>query len=119
MDLDNALAAHSDWKVKLRIALTKQETLDAAQIGSDCQCDFGRWLKGEGRSAFATCPSFKLCETSHTEFHRCAGQIAGQINRRDFTGAERSLGSGTPFSQASQSVAVAIRRLKSEMMSIA
>lgn len=119
MDLDNALATHSDWKVKLRIALATRETLDAERIASDCHCDFGRWLKGEGRARFGASSSFKLCETSHTEFHRCAGQVARQINAGDLAGAERNLGSGTPFTQASQSVAVAIRRLKTEMMASA
>lgn len=116
MDLDTALAAHSDWKVNLRIAISSQKTLDASRIASDCQCDFGRWLKGDGRVAHASSPSFKLCDTSHTEFHRCAGKIAEMINRKDLAGAAEQLEAGTPFSRASQSVALAIRRLKNEIL---
>ena len=38
MDLDQAGQMHSEWKIKLRMAIAKQETLDAASISTDNQC---------------------------------------------------------------------------------
>lgn len=115
MDLDKALAAHSDWKVKLRVALAKHETLDADRLASDCHCEFGLWLKGEGRAAHGASPNFKMCAESHTEFHRCAGNVARAINAGRMDEAAQELEAGTPFSRSSQAVAVAVRRLKTEL----
>ena len=114
MDLDKALAAHADWKVKLRVALTEHQVLDAERIASDCQCDLGRWLQHEGKAAHSMNPSFRECVEAHTEFHRAAGAVARLINRKDFAGAERQLDVGSDFSGASTRVAVAVRRLKRE-----
>lgn len=116
MDLDNALVAHADWKVKLRMALTDGRALDADKIASDCQCEFGLWLKGDGRRTHGAHPSFLNCVQSHTAFHRAAGAIARSINAKDYAGAERQMGPGTPFTEASNAVAVAVRRLKREMV---
>lgn len=119
MDLDKAVAAHADWKVKLRVALTDRQKLDAEKLASDCQCELGLWLKGEGRIAYGASPSFKTCFEGHTAFHQAAGAIARSINAGDFAGAERQLGVDTPFAKASSAVAVAIRRLKNEIVSAA
>lgn len=119
MDLDAALAAHADWKVKLRIALATKAQLDAARIGSDCQCDFGRWLQADGKRAHGTSANFKACVEGHTEFHRCAGLIARKINAADYAGAEQELEAGMPFSKASGAVAVAVRRMKMELLATA
>lgn len=116
MDLDMALAAHADWKVKLRIALANKAQLDAASIASDCQCDLGRWLQNEGKRAHGSSANFKACVEGHTEFHRCAGVIARKINAADYASAERELEAGMPFSKASGAVAVAVRRMKMELM---
>lgn len=119
MNLDNALAAHADWKVKLRIALATKQSLDAASIASDCNCDLGRWLQGDGKRKHGASASFKSCVEGHTEFHRCAGLIAHKINAADYAGAELELEAGRAFSKASSLVAVAVRRLKTEMLAAA
>ena len=115
MDLDKAVAAHADWKVKLRLALVQRQKLDAEKIASDCQCELGLWLKGEGRLAHAASPNFQHCVEGHTAFHRAAGAVARAINSGDFGDAEQQLESGTELSRASSAVAVAIRRLKNEI----
>jgi hypothetical protein len=115
MDLDKALAAHADWKVKLRVALADGQKLDAEKLASDCQCEFGQWLMGEGRGAHGADPNFKTCVEAHTTFHRCAGAVARSINAGDIAGASAQLEAGTPFSQASGAVAVAVRRLKQKL----
>jgi methyl-accepting chemotaxis protein len=114
MNLDKALAAHADWKVKLRVALTDHQTLDAGGIASDCKCEFGQWLHGAGRAAHSASASFRQCVEAHADFHKAAGAVARAINAGDYAGAERQLEAGTPFSVASSAVAVAVRRLKRE-----
>lgn len=51
MDLNNAIAKHSEWKTKLRSAITRKETLDASTISKDNCCDLGKWLHGEAKSS--------------------------------------------------------------------
>ena len=112
MDLDKALAAHAGWKVKLRMAINDKGKLDAETITSDCQCDLGRWLKGDGRARHGGDPAFGACVAGHTAFHTAAGSIARAVNRGDYAGAEGLMAQGGAFAQASTAVAVAIRRLK-------
>lgn len=114
MDFDKAMAAHADWKVKLRVALDSREPLDAALICSDKNCELGRWLHGAGRTQCSHAPSFGACVTAHATFHQEAGAVASTINRRDFSRADQMLGAGSAFAEASTTVAVILRRLKRE-----
>ena len=114
MDFDKAMAAHADWKVKLRVALQNGDTLDAARICSDKTCDLGRWLHGEARTRWSGNANYLNCVETHRQFHECAGKVAETINRKDFATAEKLLGIGSPFSDASSNVAVAVRRMKRE-----
>lgn len=119
MNLDHALAAHADWKVKLRVALADHATLDAETLASDCKCQLGLWLHGEGRVAHGASANFKSCVAAHADFHRAAGAVARAINARDYASAEQQLDLGTPFAAASSAVAVAVRRLKVETQAAA
>lgn len=114
MDFDKAMAAHADWKVKLRIALDNHEMLDAERICSDKNCDLGRWLHGDGRGQCGRAPSFGACVEAHAAFHREAGAVATRINAKDYGRAEQMLGAGSTFADASTNVAVILRRLKRE-----
>ena len=49
MDLDGALAAHADWKIKLRAAIDNHENIDVAKLSKDNCCAFGMWLHGEAK----------------------------------------------------------------------
>jgi hypothetical protein len=115
MDFDKATAAHADWKVKLRVALSNHDTLDAQAICSDRNCDLGRWLHGEARLRLGTNASYLQCVEAHRDFHVCAGKVAEVINRKDDATAERMLGTEAPFGVASMKVAVALRRLRREV----
>ena len=114
MDFDKAMAAHADWKVKLRVALDNRTTLDADSICSDRNCDLGRWLHGEGRKQCDRSTSFGTCVEAHATFHREAGGVATMINRKDYGRAEQMLGAGSAFADASTAVVVILRRLKRE-----
>jgi len=114
MDFEKAIAAHANWKVKLRTALESGSQLDAGAICSDKNCDLGRWLHGDGKRAFGASPTFLKCVEAHATFHREAGAAAEAINRRDDR-AESMLGMGSRFGEASMDVAVALRRLRKEV----
>jgi len=112
MDLDSAIEKHSQWKVKLRSAIAKQESLDVDTIGRDDACGFGKWLHSQASSSMARLPSYAVCVAKHAAFHVEASKVAKAINAGNMTAAESMLGSGTPYTSASAAVGVAIVTLK-------
>ena len=114
MDLNSAISKHTEWKVKLRSAISKQEALDATSIAKDNCCELGKWLYGEAKTKFGKLPSYSECVTKHAAFHVEAGKIATTINARNFTKAETMLGSGSAYNAASSAVGAAIMHLKKE-----
>ena len=116
IDLDGALKKHADWKVKLRTAITNKETLDAATISKDNCCDFGKWLHDEkSHQKIAHLESYHECVKHHAVFHRAAGKVAETINAKKYDEADKMLGNGSDFSNASSSVGVMIMRLKKDI----
>lgn len=112
MDLDNAVAAHAQWKTKFRVAIAAKDTLDAATIGKHNCCELGKWLHGEGRGQLGAKPEFVALVEKHKSFHTEAGKVASLINSKKFVEAEAAIGSGTSFALASTETGVAIGRLK-------
>ena len=112
MDLDHAIAAHVQWKTKLRAAIASQQSLDAATIVKDNCCDLGLWLHGAGRGSYGTRPEFLSLLDKHKSFHKEAGFVATMINNKKLDEASKMIDVGTPFTAASNAVGVAINTLK-------
>lgn len=119
MDLDLAGQAHAQWKVKLRMAISKQETLDAASIGADNCCPLGKWLHGDARGLYGKLPAYRDCVDRHAAFHREAGAVATAINQKRFAQADKMLDAGTPYAAASSAVGSAILGLKKASAALA
>jgi hypothetical protein len=114
MDLDQVGQIHSDWKVKLRLAITKQEQMDAAGIANDRACEFGKWLHGEAKAKHGRLASYAQCVAKHADFHKEAAKVAQAINAKNYADAKSMLGANTPYALASMEVTVAIGLLKKE-----
>lgn len=114
MDLEKALTAHAEWKIKLRGAIQKKEHLDASSISSDRCCPLGQWLHGEAKQTYAKLPTHVACVARHAEFHRAAGAIAHSINVGKYAEAEVMLANGSAYAAASNAVAMAIMALRRE-----
>ncbi len=114
MNLDNAIGAHVEWKMKLRSAISAQSQMDAATISKDDCCPLGQWLHGEAKQKYGRFGSYKECVGAHAAFHREAGKVAGLINQKQYAAAEKALEGGTSYSAASSAAAVAITKLKRE-----
>ena len=112
MDLSEAMKVHAEWKIKFRIAISKQETMDVATISADNCCALGKWLYGDGKIQFGHLQSHADCLTQHAQFHQEAGKVAQAINARQFNEAQAMIGPDTPFFVASGSVIMAIGTLK-------
>jgi methyl-accepting chemotaxis protein len=114
MNLDEAMTAHAEWKMKFRSAIQDNGQLDAASISADNTCALGQWLHGEAKERYAGLTSYGICVAKHAEFHRCAGKVAAKINAGHYTEAEAMLGSNTPFGAATTAVGVAIVIMRRE-----
>ncbi len=114
IDLNSAIKAHADWKLKLRHAITAHETLDAETVSRDDCCMLGKWVHGPDGKKFGHFPVFSDLVRRHADFHREAGQVAQTINRQEYAQASQMLEANAPFSKASQVVIHAIRQLKME-----
>jgi methyl-accepting chemotaxis protein len=120
MDLDKALAKHSEWKNKFRAAIKTHETMDANTISKDNCCDFGKWLYGDAKSQLGHLTSYSDCVSKHADFHVEAGKIATMINAKKFNEArEMLIDSESAFVSASTAVGVAIMHLKKDAKSSA
>ncbi len=111
-EIDRAVEAHRAWKVKLRTAIANRERLDAATICRDDCCPLGQWLHGPGGARWGSRPAFVRLVQEHAEFHRAAGEVAETINRGAYAEAERLLGAGTRFADASNRTVTAIVQAK-------
>jgi methyl-accepting chemotaxis protein len=112
MDLDSAIQKHAEWKYKFRTALHSGEPLDAAAISKDNNCEFGKWLHGEAHSLYGNNSHYAECLTDHAAFHVEAGKVAAAINAKKAEEAEKMMAPGTPYSEASKKVGIAIIELK-------
>lgn len=112
VDLNEAIKAHSEWKMKLRGAISTQTSLDVQAIAKDDCCALGKWLHGESKARFGALPAHTDCMRLHANFHKEAAKIAKAINDKHYAEAEAMLGTGTPYATASQSVVIGIGTLK-------
>lgn len=114
MDLNNAIGKHAEWKIKLRSAISRQETMDVDTISKDNCCELGKWLYGDAKANFSQLKSYTECVSRHADFHVEAGKVAAIINAGNYTEAEAMLGADSKYTEASNAVASAIMHLKKE-----
>ena len=115
MDMNSALAAHQEWKIKLRGAISAKSQLDAMTIRRDDCCALGKWLYGEAKAQYAAVPAYRECVAAHTAFHQEAGKVAALINAQNYAQAEKALGAGSTYAAASDTVGGAIMRMRRQM----
>ncbi|HRY29772.1 MAG TPA: CZB domain-containing protein [Elusimicrobiota bacterium] len=82
MNLDEAMQAHVNWKMRLReyCRPNRREELDPAAVGKDNRCALGLWIHGEGEGKYGNSSEFKNLVTAHAEFHRAASQVVELVN---------------------------------------
>jgi hypothetical protein len=112
LDFDRVINAHGQWKTKFRAAITRQESVEAANISRDDRCELGRWIYGSGRSVFGHRPVFDQLIQEHKQFHLCAGEVAHAIDQRRFEAAMQMIDSKSRFSEASKQVMNTLSRMK-------
>ncbi len=112
MNFDEAIKAHSAWKMKLSSYLNNPDgSLKAAEICLDNKCALGQWIYGEG-AKFASHPEFTTLKSEHTRFHKAASEVVKKADSGQNVSEEIAIGGKSEFASASSSVVAAIMAIK-------
>jgi hypothetical protein len=112
LDVDSAIAAHENWKLRLANHLngSSSEQFDPAVVCLDDRCDLGKWLHGPGMQRLGHYPAFSVLIARHKYFHIQASTVLAQAQGGDAPGAEKTLNSS--FRYASNQVVLLLKELK-------
>jgi hypothetical protein len=111
---EEAVSVHLQWKQRLRAIVDgREEPFDAASAASDCACELGRWIYGEG-AMHQNKPAYQELLQAHAGFHQAAADLMVKVQAGDHAGALKSLNGGD-FQSASSRTVVAIGNLRHEL----
>jgi hypothetical protein len=111
--VDAALAAHSQWKARLRSAITSGSSeFQVSVVSQDNQCAFGKWLYGEGKSSFPSPAEHEEVRALHAEFHREASRVLGLAVSGKAKEASLAMEPGSPFSKISGGLVNKLTRVR-------
>lgn len=112
MDFDEAIKAHSAWKMKLSTYLKKPDgSLKASDIQADNKCSLGQWIHGEGEK-WSFLPEYSKLKTEHAKFHKAAAQVINKADSGQDTTEETALGAKSEFALASTAIVTAIMAIR-------
>jgi Chemoreceptor zinc-binding domain len=115
MNFDEAIKAHSSWKMKLSAYLRKPDgSLKAADVEVDNKCDLGKWIHGEG-AKHSTLAEFGALKTEHAKFHKAAADVVKKADSGQSVSEDIAIGGSSPFAQASSAVVTAIMTMKKKI----
>ncbi|WP_238944575.1 CZB domain-containing protein [Allofranklinella schreckenbergeri] len=112
IDIDTAIAAHENWKLRLQNYLDgkSSEDLRPEVICQDDRCDLGKWLHGPGRERLGRYPSFSVLVAKHKYFHVQASTVVAQAQGGNEEEARRILNGS--YRLASGQVVLMLKELK-------
>ena len=114
MNFDDAVSAHSQWKMKLSAYLLHPDgSMDAATASLDNKCSLGQWIVGEG-AKYSTLPEYAKLKSEHTRFHKAVGNVIRKAATGQKVTDEIALGSHSEFGVASNAVVLAIMAMKAK-----
>ena len=113
MEFKDAIDAHVNWKVRLRLLMAGQEKIDANVASKDNECALGKWIYGEGSRALAKDPEvLDGLRKAHAAFHQIAGTAIRAIQSGDLARAEAMLEADGEISERSFDVVSRIRKIQ-------
>ena len=112
IDIDTAIAAHENWKLRLQNYLDgkSSETLQPEVVCLDDRCDLGKWLHGPGGQRLGKYPAFSMLVARHKYFHLQASTVVALAQGGDKDKATQTLDSS--YRHASSQVVLLLKELK-------
>lgn len=115
MNLQEAIAAHVNWLVRLGDLLADpSHRVDVGLIRRTDRCCVGLWLT-ENEAAFRHIPEFRDVWTIHAQFHECAAVAAEKYNAGDDGAALEILDGATTCGGLSDALIQAFADLDREL----
>lgn len=112
MNFDDAIRAHSEWKMKLSAYVKKPDkSVNAAVLAQDNACALGKWIHGEG-AKYASLPEFQELKKGHAQFHQAAAAIVKRADAGEKVSEEVSLGNQSEYNKFSTQVVQLIMKMK-------
>ena len=114
MNFDEAVLAHSKWKMRLlEVAMgLSKESLDPEIVGADNKCALGQWIHGEAKQKYSQLSEYLTLIEVHASFHQCASSVLRMALSGQAEEAKIHLNTGGSFMGASTQTITAIRRLQ-------
>ena len=112
IDIDTAIAAHENWKVRLQNYLDGKSTenLQPEVICLDDRCALGKWLHGPGGQRLGKYPAFTMLVARHKYFHVQASTVLALAQGGNPQKATQTLESS--YRHASSQVVLLLKELK-------
>lgn len=112
LDIDTAIAAHENWKLRLQNYLdgASAEDLQPEVVCLDDRCDLGKWLHGAGKMRLGAYPAFSVLVARHQYFHQQAASVVAQARAGDHEKAAQTLNGS--YRYASSQVILLLKELK-------
>lgn len=112
MNFDEAIQAHSTWKLKLTKYLRSPDgSLKAEEVCLDNKCALGLWIYGEGVS-YTSMTEYGTLKSEHAKFHKAAAEVITKADAGKSVSEEVQMGADSPFAKASSAVVLAIMEMK-------
>ena len=118
MNFDDAIKAHTFWKVTLRWLINGQKPASGLKPGSSTDCELGQWILGAG-SLFQQLPAYQALIHEHAEFHRIADRVVTTFESGKIDEARAMLAPEGSFSVSSAKTIDAIKALQTSVAKLA
>ncbi len=112
IDIDTAIAAHENWKLRLQNYLEgkSSEDLKPEVVCQDDRCDLGKWLHGTGQMRLGAYPAFSVLVARHKYFHLQASTVVALTQAGEKDKAGQTLAGS--YRHASNQVVLLLKELK-------
>jgi hypothetical protein len=112
MNFDEAIYAHSEWKLKLSAYLRKPDgSITPADIAPDNRCQLGKWIHGDG-AQFSSLEAYDTLLREHARFHRAAADVVRRADAGENAKEDTLLGAHSEFSASSNAIVMALMTMR-------
>jgi hypothetical protein len=112
IDIDTAISAHENWKLRLQNYINgrSQDDLRPEVICLDDRCDLGKWLHGPGRARLGKYMAFSVLVARHKSFHVHASNVVALAQAGEHDKAQNLIDGA--YRYASNQVVLLLKDLK-------